>query len=565
MGVAAYFSAAHGAPTALVVDDDPKARRRAARMLEREGIAPTCCSSVAEARAALAVHGFDLVVSELRLGDGMGADLTEELGRLAPDTATILTDGTTTDESASTALAAGVDDYLTKPFSSEELAIAVTRALRRRAERTASNLSLGADETETPERSHSHIAEDVLDCLIRAGRFRDEETSEHVERVSRTCALLAHQIGWSAVDCGTLRAASAMHDIGKVGVPDAVLRKPGSLTPNERARIERHAPMGYEILSGSGDPVLEMAATIALSHHERIDGEGYPNGLAGEDIPLCGRITAVADVFDALTHDRVYRAALTVEAALEIMQQGAGTQFDTRVLAALIPVLPQVEQVGMLYRDAEKTEAPPADALEEALRVLIVEDHGAIARGLALLFRREGMEVVGTATSVAEAERLIETRAADVAVLDVNLDGESGFSLIPKAHERGVLVLLYTGGATVLPDSAAHHPDGTASKSGGPTELIRAIREVAAGRAPRDSRVEQEPVPDTPPLLTAREREISALLAQGLSGEGIAERLFLSPHTVRTHVRNAMAKTNANTRAHLVAIAAGAGEIPVGA
>ena len=407
--------------------------------------------------------------------------------------------------------------------------------------------------------SQAGVAEDVLDCLIKAGRFRDEETSEHVERVSRTCGLIAQNLGWSAVDCGTLRAASAMHDIGKVGVPDAVLRKPGKLTPHERAMIERHAQIGYDILSGSSDSVLELAATIAISHHERIDGKGYPKGLAGDDIPLEGRITAVADVFDALTHDRVYRSAATSEDALEMMQAGDGTQFDSRMLAAFREVLPQVEEVGALYPDATGA-APDLEVVvstEPALRVLVIEDHGAVARGLALLLKKEGMEVAGTAATFAEAERLIETRDCDVAILDVNLHGESGFGLIPKARARGMRVLLYTGEA--LPSSLAHPDkgDGIASKAGGPAELIKAVRDVAAGGSPTDSRVELRP---SEARLTAREREIIGFLAQGVSGEEIAERLFLSAHTVRTHVRNAMAKTQAKTRAHLVALAAEAGE-----
>jgi putative two-component system response regulator len=550
--LADYFSPAHGAPTALVVDDDPEVCRSAVSLLERQGLAPTGVSSLAAARVELAARAFDLVVSDLRSGDA-GTELTDDLRRRAPGTATILVGSKAADEAALDALMEGVDDYITRPFSSEQLAIAVTRALRRRAERVASR----------PHR-HSDTAEDVLDCLIRAGRFRDEETSEHVERVSRSCALIARHLGWSAEDCATLRVASAMHDIGKVGVPDALLRKADDLTSEERASIERHAEIGYQILSGSGDPVLEMAATIAVSHHERVDGRGYPRGLAGHEIPLVGRITAVADVFDALTHDRVYRPALTVESALEVMQAGDGTQFDSLMLAALRAVLPEVEQIGELYPDSHGVDADPQDgeAAEHPLRVLVIEDHGAVARGLALLLRRDGMEVAGMATNVAEGEALLERRAADVAILDLNLDGQSGLGLIPKAHANGVLVLLYTGGAPAVPLSAADQPDGIASKSGGPAELIKAVREVAAGRCPTDSRVV---APSRNGLLTPREREIIGLLARGLSGEKIAQQLFLSGHTVRTHVRNAMTKTNANTRAHLVALAAEAGDITVGA
>ena len=531
-----------------MVVEDPEACRLAIELLEGQGMAATATSTIAAARAELATRAFDLVLSDLRLPDGLGAELTDHLRQHAPETATILVDGEPGDSDASAALAESVDDYLTRPFSGEQLAIAVARALRRRAERIGALVQ-----------SQAQVAEDVLDCLIKAGRFRDEETAEHVERVSRTCGLIARNLGWSAADCGTLRAASAMHDIGKVGVPDAVLRKPGKLTAHERAMIERHAQIGSDILSGSSDPVLELAATIAISHHERIDGKGYPKGLAADDIPLEGRITAVADVFDALTHDRVYRSAATAEDALELMEAGDGTQFDSRVLAAFREVLPQVEEVGALYPDVTGAEPDPDafGATEPALRVLVIDDHDAIARGLALLLKREGIEVAGTAATFADAERLIEKRDCDVAILDVNLHGESGFGLIPKARARGMRVLLYTGEA--LPASLAHADkgDGIASKSGGPAELIKAVREVAAGGSPTDSRVVSRA---GEALLTAREREIIGFLAQGVSGEEIAERLFLSAHTVRTHVRNAMAKTQAKTRAHLVALAAEAGE-----
>ena len=532
-----------------MVDDDPTARLLAIELLEHQGLASTGVATLADARAALALQPFDVVLSDLRLPDGAGAELTDYLRKEAAETATILVDGRAPDNGPTKALVEGVDDYLARPFSGEQLAIAITRALRRRAERIA---ALTMAET--------NVAEDVLDCLIRAGRFRDEETSEHVERVSRSCGLIARQLGWSAEDCATLRVASAMHDIGKVGVPDAVLRKPGKLTSRERTSIERHAEIGYDILSGSGDAVLEMAALIAISHHERIDGHGYPKGLAGDEIPMVGRITAVADVFDALTHDRVYRSAGTSEAALEIMDRGDGTQFDSLALAAFRAVLPDVEQVRELYPDVQGKESDPQvyGSTEPPLRVLLIEDHGAVARGLALLLRREGMEVAGTASTLTEAEHLIEQRAADVVILDVGLGSESGVELIPKARARGIKVLLYTGGTVPAGLSGEDKADGIASKSGGPAELMKAIREVADGRSPTDSRVTER---TQEPILTGREREIIGFLAEGVSGEQIAEQLFLSGHTVRTHIRNAMAKTNAKTRAHLVALASEAGEI----
>jgi HD-GYP domain-containing protein (c-di-GMP phosphodiesterase class II) len=211
---------------------------------------------------------------------------------------------------------------------------------------------------------------DLFACLARAGRFRDEETAEHVERMSRTCSLIADRLQFSARDCTSLRIASGMHDIGKIGVPDAVLRKPGPLNAEERAMIERHPEIGHQILTGSSDPVMQLAATIALTHHERVDGRGYPRGLTGDRIPLPGRIAAVADVFDALTQNRVYRPALSIDAALSIMREGVGSHFDTHVFTAFEAALPKVLEVRRRYPDSQEDQSlspPPVPGLQVLL------------------------------------------------------------------------------------------------------------------------------------------------------------------------------------------------------
>jgi putative two-component system response regulator len=195
---------------------------------------------------------------------------------------------------------------------------------------------------------------EIFACLARVGRFRDEETAEHVERMSRTCALIARRLGLSQRECAKLRSASTMHDIGKIGVPDAVLLKPGPLDAQERAMIELHPEIGHQILSGSRDPAMRLAATIALTHHEWVDGRGYPRRLRGGRIPLPGRIAAVADVFDALTHDRVYRRALSIDVALETLREGRGIQFDSDVLDAFEAVLPKVLELRQRYPNPAK-------------------------------------------------------------------------------------------------------------------------------------------------------------------------------------------------------------------
>ena len=149
-------------------------------------------------------------------------------------------------------------------------------------------------------------------------------------------AFLAGQVGLDRDRVLLLRAAAPMHDVGKVATPDGILQKQGPLTPEEREEMERHTTVGYEILADSESELLQLAATIALTHHERWDGDGYPQGLAGEEIPIEGRITAVADVFDALLSDRCYRPALSLDDAVEVMRQGRGTHFDPQVVDALL-------------------------------------------------------------------------------------------------------------------------------------------------------------------------------------------------------------------------------------
>lgn len=177
----------------------------------------------------------------------------------------------------------------------------------------------------------SDVRRQVIEILTRALQYRDGETADHIARMSRYCALLGTRLG---LDYESVRLASAMHDIGKIGVPDRILCKRGPLSADERMEMERHAEIGHRILDGSGTELLDLAATIAWTHHERWDGTGYPRQLVGAAIPLEGRIAAVADVFDALTSDRPYRGAVPVPRALTLMRSERGEHFDPAVLDA---------------------------------------------------------------------------------------------------------------------------------------------------------------------------------------------------------------------------------------
>jgi HD-GYP domain-containing protein (c-di-GMP phosphodiesterase class II)/methylmalonyl-CoA mutase cobalamin-binding subunit len=202
--------------------------------------------------------------------------------------------------------------------------------------------------------------------LSMAVEFRDEDTGAHIERIGRFSTLLAEHIGMDPEFCERLKHAAPLHDVGKVAIPDAILLKPGPLTPEERAIVETHAEEGHRLVKGSSSSILDLAATIALSHQEKWDGTGYPRGLKGEEIPIEGRIVAVADVFDALTSDRVYRKAFPVDEAIQMMREQRGRHFDPVLLDAFLEVL------GESGPDArEHMRADPTALVESTLETYV--------------------------------------------------------------------------------------------------------------------------------------------------------------------------------------------------
>jgi len=178
--------------------------------------------------------------------------------------------------------------------------------------------------------------QETVERLTRAIELHDLSTGKHVDRMARVASFLGARLGLDSEWVHLLQSAAPMHDVGKIATPSEILRKPGPLTPEEREEMERHTTIGHEILANSESELLRLAATIALTHHERYDGSGYPQGLAGEEIPLEGRIAAVADVFDALLSDRHYRPAFTVGETVEVMKAGRGSQFDPQIVDILL-------------------------------------------------------------------------------------------------------------------------------------------------------------------------------------------------------------------------------------
>ena len=187
---------------------------------------------------------------------------------------------------------------------------------------------------------------ETIEKLARAVEYRDASTGGHIERMATYARMVAARLGLPEDRCDLIRQAGPLHDVGKIGVPDRVLLKPGKLTLEERVVMERHAQAGHDLLQGSRSAVVQLGAEIALAHHERWDGQGYPNRISGEDIPLPARIVAVADVFDAVTTDRVYRPAMPFDTAVDLIRSGRGTQFDPAVVDAFLAALGEISEAG---------------------------------------------------------------------------------------------------------------------------------------------------------------------------------------------------------------------------
>ena len=215
----------------------------------------------------------------------------------------------------------------------------------------AAELAAEVDRLQMVTRELLLAQEDTVERLSIAAEFRDDETARHVQRMSRYSALLTTKAGEDAERAELVRIASVMHDVGKIGIPDSILLKPGKLTPEERRIMEQHSEIGYRILSGSRSHVLTLAAQIAWTHHERIDGTGYPRKLAGDDIPFEGRVAAIADVFDALPSHKVYKKAFPLGQAVDIMRDGRGTHFDARLLDLFLDSMDEVIRIKERFAD----------------------------------------------------------------------------------------------------------------------------------------------------------------------------------------------------------------------
>jgi putative two-component system response regulator len=340
----------------LVVDDQPAAQAVAARILQPH-YEVQCAADATRARTKLMGGPVDLMLCDIHLPGESGMELVKSLlTGYTDDLAVVMVTGEDNPELADRAFELGAYGYLVKPYRRGDLLITVSNALRRRQleqQSRAYQRELEEDvimkslETEHVRRLLRHSEEslersrlETVHKLSLAVEMRDQVTGHHLSRMGAYCEEIARRMHLPERECDIISLAGQMHDIGKIAIPDSILLKPGPLTDGERAQVETHAEIGRQILQGSESPILKLAERIAWTHHEKFDGTGYPRGLTGEEIPIQGRIAAVADVYDALTRDRPYREAMPAAEATGLMAEEWGAHFDPDVLDTFMASVP---------------------------------------------------------------------------------------------------------------------------------------------------------------------------------------------------------------------------------
>ncbi len=326
-------------PRVLVVDDEP-ANLKVMRQILQDQYRLTFARSGQEALVRLEQDSVDLILLDIMMPEMTGFDVCKRL-KEKPETASVPVIFVTAlrdsiDEEKGFAL--GGVDYIVKPVIPS-----IVRA------RVKTHLSLVKIET---------LRETQIDLIQRLGRaaeYKDNETGMHVQRMSHYAKILAVAAGMDEESAEELRMAATMHDIGKIGIPDNILLKPGKLDEQEFYHMKKHAEIGGNLLANSRSPLVALAHTIAITHHEKWDGSGYPNRLSGEEIAIEGRIAAIADVFDALTSVRPYKQAWSVEQAVEFLQEQAGKHFDPHLVPIFIEQLPKILDIkAKFYERAEQ-------------------------------------------------------------------------------------------------------------------------------------------------------------------------------------------------------------------
>ena len=343
----------------LIIDDNTTNLMLLKMIAQRlEGVSVEGCQSPLRALEILRDSAYDLILVDYVMPEMNGNDLITAIRKLDNYRVVpiVMITGENDRQVRIDAISAGATDFLNKPVDPIELRARLSNLLAlRRAQRNLANHAEWLErEVAKATRHLTEREEEVIWRLSRAIEFRDGGTGEHISRVATVSQLIAEGLGCDPEFCRTIYLAAPLHDVGKVGIPDAILTKPGRLTDAEMATMREHVGLGQRILSGAESSLIRIAEHIVASHHERWDGKGYPAGLAGEDIPLEGRIVAVADVFDALCSPRPYKSAWPLLDARDEINRCAGGHFDPRVVAAFNQ---RWNDILPLYRPAESAAA----------------------------------------------------------------------------------------------------------------------------------------------------------------------------------------------------------------
>ncbi len=366
-------------PCIMIVDDEPINIKVAQKYLELEGYVNFVTTTApGETLDLLQSRQPDVVLLDIMMPEISGLDLLEQIraDEYFADLPVIILTASSDQQTKIDALGRGATDFLSKPVDPVELAPRIRNALCVKAHQDHLRNYACELEKEVSARTAALKAaqDELIHCLARAAEYRDDDTGQHVKRVGLYAELVARKLGLDDAYIQLLTNAAPLHDIGKIGIPDSILLKPGKLEPDEWEQMQKHCGYGKRIvesqvsaeematfrthtdqgarlLTGSSSPVLRMAARIALTHHERWDGSGYPLGLVGEDIPLEGRIVAVADVFDALSSKRPYKPAFSVDKCFAIIEEQRGKQFDPQVVDAFFARRDAVVEVQCAMAD----------------------------------------------------------------------------------------------------------------------------------------------------------------------------------------------------------------------
>lgn len=347
----------------LIVDDEVQIRRVIRKVLRAEGYDVLEANSGGEALATLDGTDVDTVLLDMRMPDMTGVEVCKRIRSTLrhAHTPVVFLSGAAERSVRRQAREAGANDFLAKPFDEAELRARIRSSVAQHRHsagmaQESARLRIEVD-GQTRALHEARMALDrarreleaaqveTISRLTKAAEFRDDETAAHLQRMSEYSRLLARKVGLDDYTSEMIRTASPMHDVGKIGIPDSILLKPGRLTPEEYDVMKKHAEIGYRILSGSDSKLLELAASIAHTHHEKFDGTGYPRGLRADDIPIEGRIVAVADVFDALTSERPYKKAWPLERAIKLLVDGRDAHFDGELVDLFLASMDEVVEI----------------------------------------------------------------------------------------------------------------------------------------------------------------------------------------------------------------------------